>query len=304
MEQQQVHPIPGLVDAQAPLPSNEGEPFTQFEQEVFQPPDQGGLQIGLRILVLEVEELQHIGVFDGIAGRDGIFGLGHRALGQHRRLVFRQRRALVELAADLPIQLAHAPAAAQGLGFIELARMLVLDRQQPHIGRPRQREDLRQLVQPPRPHWLRGRFARHCLANWPGQKKRPHLLQVLTAEATAELLGEVACQPLDQLLAITRAPLALLLGLHDAAANLPVAGRHQRIDAARCRLARGIEQIHDAAVDAGVAGRHGGGCDSRHRRRLLGHAATSAGRCASVIVLRRFATSSAALRTGSSSVWT
>src|SRR3546814_3456061 len=60
MEEQQIHPIPGLVDTQAPLPPDEGEAFTQLQQEVFQPLNQGRFQVGFRILVLEVEELQHI----------------------------------------------------------------------------------------------------------------------------------------------------------------------------------------------------------------------------------------------------
>src|SRR3546814_5510915 len=75
----------------------------------------------------------------------------------------------------------------------------------------------------------------------------------------------------------------------------------QRIDAARRRIARGIEQLHDATVDASVAGRQGGGFP-RRRKFLVGHAVASVERKAPVIVLRRFATSSAALRTGSSSV--
>ena len=54
------------------------------------------------------------------------------------------------MSADLPVKLAHAPAAAQGFGFVELARVVVLDHQQPHIGRPRQGEDMGQFVQPPR----------------------------------------------------------------------------------------------------------------------------------------------------------
>lgn len=35
MEEQQVHPIPGLVDAQPALPFNKGESFAEFKQEVF-----------------------------------------------------------------------------------------------------------------------------------------------------------------------------------------------------------------------------------------------------------------------------
>src|SRR3546814_8508079 len=70
MEEQQIHPIPGLVDTQAPLPPDEGEAFTQLQQEVFQPLNQGRFQVGFRILVLEVEELQHIRVFDRVIGRN------------------------------------------------------------------------------------------------------------------------------------------------------------------------------------------------------------------------------------------
>src|SRR3546814_13977932 len=89
--------------------------------------------------------------------------------------------------------------------------------------------------------------------------------------------------------------------LFRSAADFPIARRHQRIDAARRRMARGIEQLHDATVDASVAGRQGGGFP-RRRKFLVGHAVASVERKAPVIVLRRFATSSAALRTGSSSV--
>lgn len=41
MEEQQIHPILSLVDAQPALPPDEGEAFAQFQQEVFPPPDQG-----------------------------------------------------------------------------------------------------------------------------------------------------------------------------------------------------------------------------------------------------------------------
>lgn len=145
MEEQQIDPIPGLVDAHPALPSDEGEAFTQFQQEVLQPLDQGCLQIGFRILVLEVEERQHKRVFDRIVGRDGVLGLGYRTLDQHRRLVLGQGRALVELATDLPVGLAHAPATTQRLSLVELAGMVVLDRQQPNISRPRQGKDLGQF---------------------------------------------------------------------------------------------------------------------------------------------------------------
>jgi hypothetical protein len=106
--------------------------------------DQGVFQVGFGILVLEVEELQHEGVFDGLLGRDGVARLGHFALFQHRRLVVRQGGALVKLAVDLAVELAHRPAATQRLGFIKGAGLWVLDREQAHVGRPRQRKGLRQ----------------------------------------------------------------------------------------------------------------------------------------------------------------
>ena len=56
---------------------------------------------------------------------------------QHPGLVARQRNALIELAVDLPAQLAHRPAAAQCLGFVEVAGLRSLHRQKPNIGGPR-----------------------------------------------------------------------------------------------------------------------------------------------------------------------
>ena len=41
MEEQQIDPIPGLVNAHTALPPDEGEPVAEFEQEILQPPDQG-----------------------------------------------------------------------------------------------------------------------------------------------------------------------------------------------------------------------------------------------------------------------
>ena len=63
----------------------------------------------------------------GFFRRDEVAGLGLFGLSQHRRLVVRQGGAFVELAVDLAVELAHRPAAAQGLGFVEGAGGFVLD---------------------------------------------------------------------------------------------------------------------------------------------------------------------------------
>lgn len=41
MEEQQVDPILGLVDAQTTLPPDEGETIAEFNQKILQPPGQG-----------------------------------------------------------------------------------------------------------------------------------------------------------------------------------------------------------------------------------------------------------------------
>ena len=193
--------------------------------------------------------------------------------------------------------------------------MVIFDRQQPDIGRPRQREGLSQFGEIEFPRHCLGflgwrlisQFPRHCLGNLGlgvCEEETPHTLQVVDTEPAPESGRQIGGQARHQLLAVTSPPPAFLLGFDDSAANLPIAGRHQRIDTACRSLARRIQQFHDAAVDAGVASRQGGGGFPRHRKRLLAHEAASSARRAPVIVLRRFATSSAAWRTGSSSVWT
>ncbi len=60
--------------------------------------------MGLGILVLEVQELQDERVFDRLLRRHGILGLGDFSFFEHRGFVLGDRRAFVELAADLAIR--------------------------------------------------------------------------------------------------------------------------------------------------------------------------------------------------------
>ena len=110
-------------------------------------PDQRRFEVGLRVFVAQIEELEDVGVLDLFLGQHHVARLTARALSKHRRLVSRQRRALVELGLNLAIELAHRPAGAQGLGFVETPGVLILYRQQANLGRPGQRKaggDLRQ----------------------------------------------------------------------------------------------------------------------------------------------------------------
>ena len=134
MKEQQVNPVPLAADAQPSLPADEAEVVTQLQEEGLQVADERLLQVALGVLVLEVEELQDEGVLDLFAGNHMVFGALHESARQHGGPVLGEGGALVELGADLPVELADRPPTSQRLGLIELAGALVPDRQQPHVG--------------------------------------------------------------------------------------------------------------------------------------------------------------------------
>src|SRR5271157_2465464 len=133
VEEQQVNTIPLVADPQSLLTPHEGEVAAQFQQEVFELVDQGVFQVVLGVLVFEVEELQHERVFDLFLGREEIARLRHRPFAEHRRLVPGEQGPLIELAADLTVELADRPAAPKRLVFVETAGVLVLDGEQPDV---------------------------------------------------------------------------------------------------------------------------------------------------------------------------
>lgn len=98
---------------------DKGEIIAEFEQERFELADKRILKICLGIFVAQIEKLQHKRIANFFVGRDRVFRFGHRPFAQHRGLVAGKGGPLVELAVDLPLQLSHRPAAAQGLGMIE-----------------------------------------------------------------------------------------------------------------------------------------------------------------------------------------
>jgi hypothetical protein len=144
VEQQQVHPVPLAADADALLAGDEGEARPQFQQELLQVTDQGLFQVSLAVLVLEVEELEQVGVADGLLDGDGVLGPGLLPPAEHGFLVAGQGRALVELRADLPVELAHGPGPADGLVLVEPAGEVVLDCHQADVVGPGQREGVQQ----------------------------------------------------------------------------------------------------------------------------------------------------------------
>ena len=89
--------------------------------------DERVFEIALRVLVLEVEELQDEGVFDLLLGPHEVFGAGCPPTRQHGGFVLGQGGALVELGADPPVELPDGPFSSQRLGLVELAGTLIPD---------------------------------------------------------------------------------------------------------------------------------------------------------------------------------
>ena len=87
MEEQQVDAIPLVADAQPPLAADEGEVAAEFEQEGFEVADEGVLEVGLGVLVLQAEELEDERVLDFLLGRDGVAGRAARPCGSMAALL-------------------------------------------------------------------------------------------------------------------------------------------------------------------------------------------------------------------------
>ena len=57
LEEEQIHSIPSVSNAQAPLSPNESEVTAEFKKKCFKHNYERGLKIGLGVLVLHREEL-------------------------------------------------------------------------------------------------------------------------------------------------------------------------------------------------------------------------------------------------------
>ena len=137
MEKHQIDPEPRVVYPQAALPADESKVIAKLEQEIRQVLDQRLLKIRLRILVPDVEKLEHERVANRLFRREEITRLDISGFLEQGGLVARQRQSLVKLATDLAVELTHRPAFAQRLIFIESASGRRFHRKQAHIGGPR-----------------------------------------------------------------------------------------------------------------------------------------------------------------------
>jgi hypothetical protein len=96
-----------VPDPQPLLSANKRKLVAEFEQKSFEVTDERVFQFAFRVFVLEVEKFEQQRIADFLIGGNGVFRFGAFTLEQHRRFVFRQRRALVKLRIDLPVKLAN-----------------------------------------------------------------------------------------------------------------------------------------------------------------------------------------------------
>ena len=211
------------------------------------------------------EELEDERVLDHVAWDRDLVPLLRE--GEHLLLVAALRQALEEEGGDLPLQLASRPRLAQGLDLVERASIGALDLEEKGVVGPAERRREHRCAYGPR-------FGQHrwpFLAGppdggfgqrrWPffgsaqpGGHRRPTRVgqvelsdapKAADAVARAELRGQPFRQALDDLLAVARALLPLLLDLDDLPADEPVGLDHGRVHRARDVAARRLDDLRD-----------------------------------------------------------
>src|ERR1700761_2560799 len=107
MKEEQVDPIPLIVNSQPALATNESKVPAQLEQEGLKMNDESFLQFSFRVLIFQPKKLQNERIFDFFFWSNLITRLSVARLFQHCGLVARQRGSFVELASHLALQLSN-----------------------------------------------------------------------------------------------------------------------------------------------------------------------------------------------------
>src|SRR5882724_11972592 len=110
VKEQQVDAVPLIADPQPPLPGKEGELAAEFQEEMFQPVDQGFFQSAFGILILQSQELENEWVFVLLFRSQLLGRFRHATSAENCGLVVGQLGALEELGGNLTVELAHRPA--------------------------------------------------------------------------------------------------------------------------------------------------------------------------------------------------
>ena len=88
MEEEQADAVPSVPDAQSSLPTDEGEVAAQLEEERLEVLDEGGFEVGLRVLVPRAEKLEDERILQFLFGEERIGRLALSALASIEALFF------------------------------------------------------------------------------------------------------------------------------------------------------------------------------------------------------------------------
>src|SRR5262249_23300453 len=130
VKEDQVDPVPRIAHAQSSLSADEREVPAELEEEVLEVADERLLDLGLRIFVLQTEELEYERILDLLLWSNHVLGTRMLPLREHCDLVPGKGGALIEHRFDLTIELAKCPTASKGLSLVEPARRRITDGQE------------------------------------------------------------------------------------------------------------------------------------------------------------------------------
>jgi hypothetical protein len=103
VEEHEINAEPSIVDAQSTLTAKKGEVIPQLQQEVGKILDECGFEIGFRVLVFKVEELQYERIFDRLFWGHDIARLGNLPFFKQGGLILRESNPFIELASNLTV---------------------------------------------------------------------------------------------------------------------------------------------------------------------------------------------------------
>ena len=98
--------------------------------------NQSFLQVVLAVLVLEVEELQQVGIAHDLLDAHGIRRTRDHCLLPQHGLALGGRQSFIELRIDLAVELPHRPSALERFGFVECPGFLVGHGEKPDVMGP------------------------------------------------------------------------------------------------------------------------------------------------------------------------
>ncbi len=116
MKEEEIHAIPGVSHSLPFLAGHKREIVSKLQEKFFQTSNQGVFEIRFRILVFQIQELQHKRIANVRIRIQRLVpaSQGSRPLG-----------SLVGKRGNLPVELAHGPTALDGFAFIETAGLRV-----------------------------------------------------------------------------------------------------------------------------------------------------------------------------------